>query len=519
MSLRGTLTFLVLVHGLPPIGGSHALAQGFNLRYDVLGQSLAQVGYSIEQSGGNCLVIGSTALITSDSFYYSPIVFSLLLDPLGEVLTSDTFFIVGHATAPGTYNCLAPRANGGFVLGGGTLDQSENYHHALWLLDSNGSITLVSEYGSDGIFNTSRQAIECKNGDFLLVGETDSAGTPDASLIRTDTTGAVLWSRTYGGDLQDRAYFVDTTADNGFFMSGQYGYTNGGPYGRKWVVRVDAEGDTLWQRIWGGEFGHDGARLTTKANGNALISGATRLGEGEERLCYMAELDASDGDLIWERHYGNLGFDMNLLIAKEVEPGRGHVACGMVIDNQQGHDRGVMLRTADNGDSLWMRTFQYYDTLITNGKGFLYDIVPTLDDGFIACGPAYGIPGAPYPPGYSQDLWVVKVDSLGCIEPGCNIPMGITTQITNLRGALLVHPNPVSHGGPATVRVDLPDGLRKEPLRLSVVSADGRLVEEMSVAPHASQVVLHTSDFRTGLYHLHLTSGNTWISGTKLVVE
>jgi hypothetical protein len=122
------------------------------------------------------------------------------------------------------------------------------------------------------------------------------------------------------------------------------------------------------------------------------------------------------------------------------------------------------------------------------------------------------------------------VDSLGCIEPGCNIPLGITTQITNLRDALTVFPNPVAQGGTLTVQVALPEGFRKEPLRLSVVSADGRLVEELDLTlrsaeasregdSHTSQFTLHTSTYASGLYHLHLTSGTTWLSGAKLVVE
>ncbi|HMZ49259.1 MAG: T9SS type A sorting domain-containing protein [Flavobacteriales bacterium] len=515
MYWRATIACLVLAHGLPPFGGGHALAQGFNRRYDVLGQGFQENSWAIERAGNGFLAIGTTPYITSDSLYYNPVFYTLLLDQAGAVLGSDTFFYEAHATAPGTWNCTARRMNGGYVSGGGTLSQTETGRHALWLVDPGGHVDLVTEFGGEGQFNTSRQAIECKNGDFLLVGETDSTGTIDASLVRTDSAGVVLWSRTYGGPYFDSGWSVDTTADDGFFVGGQYGYSMSGPYARQWVLRVDAQGDTLWQRIWGDGLGHQNARLTTKANGDPIVAGGTTLVEYEDHFCYLSELAAEDGAVLWERHYDNAGFDMVLHIAKEVAPGAGHIAVGNAIDNEQGHDKGVMLRTMDNGDSLWLRTFVYQDTVMSNGKGFLYDVVPTLDGGFIACGPTYGEPGSPYPPGYSQDVWVVKVDSLGCIEPGCNIPMGITTQITNLKGALSLAPNPAH--GQCTVQVDLPLALRSEQLRLVVVSAQGQLVREVKVVQGRNTVDLST--LVPGLYHMHLANRDTWLAGAKLIME
>ena len=52
--------------------------------------------------------------------------------------------------------------------------------------------------------------------------------------------------------------------------------------------------------------------------------------------------------------------------------------------------------------------------------------------GFIACGATNGCYSGNCPPQYEQDAWVVKVDSLGCIVPGCNdFGTAITEQITN----------------------------------------------------------------------------------------
>src|SRR5690606_27236541 len=119
------------------------------------------------------------------------------------------------------------------------------------------------------------------------------------------------------------------------------------------------------------------------------------------------------------------------------------IACGVSYDG--GQQQGLLLRTTSNGDSLWMHNYAFHDSVIDQGSGRFWDVLPTPDGGFIAAGAAYQPFNAPYPPGYSADAWVVKVDSMGCIVPGCDGLTGITEQFTNLSDAVTLYPNPV-HG-------------------------------------------------------------------------
>ena len=118
LPLRAGIAILVLTHGLPPFGGGHALAQGFNKRYDLLGQGYQENSWAIERAGNGFMAIGTTPYVTPDSLYYNPVFYTLLLDQEGVVLSSDTFFYEARATAPGTWNCTARRLNGGYVSGG-----------------------------------------------------------------------------------------------------------------------------------------------------------------------------------------------------------------------------------------------------------------------------------------------------------------------------------------------------------------------------------------------------------------
>ena len=189
----------------------------------------------------------------------------------------------------------------------------------------------------------------------------------------------------------------------------------------------------------------------------------------------------------------------------------------MEWDTSQPFFKGLLLRSADNGDSLWMRTYFYYDSVMTDGMGTFFDAVPTPDGGAIACGNAYHAnAGAdPYP---SRDIWVVKVDSLGCIVPGCDIALGITAQITNMGYALDVYPNPAKDQ--LHVGIKLPAGFKTEgPITLSVVSMDGKVLRQVTVPTSApNEVVLDVTGLAAGTCTLHLSDAHTWIAGKKFVL-
>jgi len=142
----------------------------------------------------------------------------------------------------------------------------------------------------------------------------------------------------------------------------------------------------------------------------------------------------------------------------------------------------------------------------------------TPDGGYIAVGRTLAVPGI-----YTQDVWVIKVDSMGCLEPGCHLITGIESQVTNLKGALTVAPNPVRAGEAVQLSISLPPSITPQgPLRLTVVSSDGRVVWERTVSMVNGVAPLFLGEglgVTPGLYHLHLSDGARWLAGTKVVVE
>ena len=223
-------------------------------------------------------------------------------------------------------------------------------------------------------------------------------------------------------------------------------------------------------------------------------------------------MDHTNGDILWEQEYGPAALTTTLFAGKET-PNGDLIACGVTYAEEG--QKGLLLRTTSEGDSLWMRSYYYQDDVISNGQGRFYDVLPTDDGGFIAAGAAYNPVGGPNPPGYSQDTWVVKVDGEGCIVPGCNA-VGVTEQATNLLSALSIFPNPTHDR--ATIRLELPSSVTTTPLDLSIVAMDGHLVYQQRIAGNGDHV-LTLDQLSAGVYHIHISNDGRWLTGGKLILE
>jgi hypothetical protein len=282
------------------------------------------------------------------------------------------------------------------------------------------------------------------------------------------------------------------------------------------VTRISETGSEVWTVRFGSPYNEPVASIARLSNGRFMLFGAWGADSNDFSTPYIAVLDPYDGHVTWSHQYGLPNFSKYLFAGKEC-PGGDIIACGVSYDG--GQQQGLLLRTTSNGDSLWMRNYAFHDSVIDQGSGRFWDVLPTPDGGFIAAGAAYQPFNAPYPPGYSADAWVVKVDSMGCIVPGCDGLTGITEQYTNLGDALSLYPNPVH--GRLHVGIHLPDNLTTTgPLTLSVTSLDGkRILQQQVPTSAAGEVVVDVSSLSSGMYSLHLSDATRWLAGKKFVVQ
>jgi hypothetical protein len=139
----------------------------------------------------------------------------------------------------------------------------------------------------------------------VIAGYTDSfgAGGYDCYLIKTDSLGTVLWSKTYGGPNWDFAYSLAVTSDGGFILAGGT-YSYGAGDEDVYVVRTNASGDTLWTRCFGGKKQDEARSVKQTLDGGFIIAGMTKsFGDSLNGDAYLIRLNAF-GDTLWTRTSG-----------------------------------------------------------------------------------------------------------------------------------------------------------------------------------------------------------------------
>jgi len=163
---------------------------------------------------------------------------------------------------------------------------------------------------------------------FIIGGYTYSfpAGNWNVYLIKTDSFGNSLWTKTYGGSLAENCRSVRQTFDGGYILSGRTESFGAGGYDA-YLVKTDSNGDTLWTRTFGGVLNEYGVEVEQTADSEYVITGRTAsFGTYGVMDVYLIKTDAN-GDTLWTTVVGGPGYDVGRSVI-ETFPDSGFIVAG-----------------------------------------------------------------------------------------------------------------------------------------------------------------------------------------------
>nr|WP_293837208.1 putative Ig domain-containing protein [uncultured Arsenicibacter sp.] len=176
-------------------------------------------------------------------------------------------------------------------------------------------------------------------GGYLAVGKGSSptflwdSSTPSANnrggydvWLKRSGLNSYYWLKSFGGSGDDIAYATVATGDGGFVIAGYTSSTDGdvtGSHGGKdaWVLKVNKEGNLVWQKTLGGSGDDIATAMIITPAGDLLIAGTTASTNGDVQGNHggtdgwVVKLTGA-GDIVWQKTLGGSGDEGFLAIAQ-----------------------------------------------------------------------------------------------------------------------------------------------------------------------------------------------------------
>ncbi len=293
----------------------------------------------------------------------------------------------GDAADDGAFDVIETTDNG-FALTGyyrsapGALDD-------VWLIKTNasGDVIWTQTYGGAD-YDDGKSVRQTADGGYIIGGWTQSsgAGEKDILLIKTDASGNVEWEKTYGGTDIDEAEAVRQTSEGGFIVAATSATDI-------LLLKTDASGTIEWQRLFrkGVVFDMAGSVLQASDGGYVVVGGGSHI--------WLFKTDAN-GDMLWEQVFpAPAGVGTGRAVRTTSDGG--YIVTGWVAVGLWDHDI-FLAKTDADGNVAWTKTIGHLDS-IQDGES----VQQTTDGGYIIGGTTdYGL-------GTQQDVFLVKTDASG----------------------------------------------------------------------------------------------------------
>ena len=174
--------------------------------------------------------------------------------------------------------CLINTNDGGFAFVGQVqYKDAGSTFTDIWLfkIDSSGNMQWNSTFGRQGS-DTACCIIQLQNQDFLIAGYAGSYGSipSDALLIKTNSNGAMLWNKTYGGTKANEINAVIETDDGGCALAGSTSSYGAGGLDM-WLIKTDSNGNPQWNQTFGGAQNDGAISVFQTSDGGYLVGGYT----------------------------------------------------------------------------------------------------------------------------------------------------------------------------------------------------------------------------------------------------
>ncbi len=276
---------------------------------------------------------------------------------------------------------MQPTFDSGYIVAGTTTSNDFDVHgnhgaEDFWIVKLNSAgDTLWTKTLGGSQTDEARAVQQTYDSGFIVAGYSNSHdgdvhrnhGKTDFWVVKLNNSGDTLWTRSYGGSSWDQAYSIQQTNDSGYIVAGYSQSIDGDVHGNRgsydyWIVKIDIAGDTLWTKTLGGSSADEARSIQQTNDSGFIVAGYTK---------------SNDGD-VHDFHKGNYTGDF------------------------------WIVKLNNSGDTIWTKA------LGGSNNEMAYSIQQTNDSGYVVAGDANSTDGDVHGfHGGSSDSWIVKLNGSG----------------------------------------------------------------------------------------------------------
>ena len=366
-----------------------------------------------------------------------------------QSLTIDVIKTLG-GTKNDAFSSIKKTTDGGFIAVGYAqssdfdISNKNNDSYDYWVVkfDAANTVEWSKTFGGSDD-DRARDILQLSDGSFLVTGfsrsndldVTVNSGNYDFWVVKINFDGTLVWEKSFGFSGADQSYIIKQTSDGNFLLGGSLDVTASGGQGNSktskrhaggdyWLLKIDANGNKLWSRYYGGQFTDTLLDISETENGNYILTGysdssdtdiSNNLGEYD---FWIVKVN-NTGDLIWERNFGGSQIDEAFSITKTTD---NHF---LIAGNTRSADKDV---TLNNGSSdIWVIKINSDGTLIweRNFGGTSFDnankIISAERGGFYVVGSSRSSDIDAASNFGNKDVWILKIDATGNLQWQKNI--------------------------------------------------------------------------------------------------
>jgi hypothetical protein len=331
---------------------------------------------------------------------------------------------------------------GGYILGGSSSstisgNKTSPYYGTddYWILQLDATGNKVWEQSCGGTSQDESFGLQEETDGYVLGGWSDSGfsgnktnatyGGSDFWLVKLDLNRNKIWERSFGGSGNDACYTMQKAIGGGYVLGGESSSAISGNktttnYGGSdfWLVKVDLNGNKVWEKSFGGSGNDSLKSLQQTSDGSYILGGFSNSGVSGNKTTtnyggadyWVIKVDGNGGKQ-WERTFGGTN-DENLYDLRQTTDG-GYLLAGQSSSGPSGNKTATNYGAADywlikldaSGNKVWEQA--YGGDSIDN----CYTVRETKDGGYIVGGSSKsGVSGIKSVANYGvYDYWVIKL--------------------------------------------------------------------------------------------------------------